>query len=114
MAPSSPRLGHTLSISETAGVFRIGSVNKIDMVISKDKQHVGFRLRSEGSLSPPDIPIEFFVDTESAMALMQALEEMQRQFGLPTPKISTTTTRVQQPQKSKSSPKSPSNGSKTK
>ena len=94
MDSSSTRPGHTLSITEIAGAFLLGPVTKIDLMLSQDRRHVGFRLRSEGSSSASDIPIEFFVDTDSAMGLMQALEEMQRQFGLPTPKIATTTTRV--------------------
>ena len=113
MDSSSEHLGHTLSISEADGAFQLGLVNKIDFAISQDKQYVRFRLRREVSPSPSDIPIEFFVDTKSAMAVMQALEELQRQFGLPTPKIATTTTRIRQPQKSKSYAKAPSNGSKT-
>jgi hypothetical protein len=110
---ASSRSGHTLSVGETAGVFQLGPAHKIDMMISQDKQHVGFSLHLDGSLFPSGIPIEFFVDTESAMALMQTLQEMQRQFGLSTPKIATTTTRVRQPQRSKTYPKSPTNGSKT-
>ena len=88
---------HTLSLIETDGLFKLGPASKIDLMLSQDKQYVGFHLHCPSSLLTSGIPIEFFVDVESAMALMQSLEELQRQFGLSMPKIATATTRLQPP-----------------
>jgi hypothetical protein len=84
---------HILRLDEINGAFQLGPVSKVDLMLSQDRKHVGFRLHLQALQSPSNIPTEFFVELEAAMALMQALQELKKQFGLPVPKIATTTTR---------------------